>query len=568
MKKPSASKKSLSTAKTKPDSLSGLLTEVRQLIQSARRGVATVVDTFQVMTNFEIGRRIVEHEQKGAKRAAYGAELLKELSARLTEEFGRGFSRSNLQNMRSFFLLWEDRVPKICQQPIGKLVEAEISQQPVAKSGTSRIFQTVSEKSGGTAKIRQQAIGKFDANEISQQAAGKLVPIKKGQSVTDQMTIFQTPSGKSRSPFTLSWTHYLVLLTIKEPDERSFYEIEATNAGWSVPELKRQKASCLYERLALSRDKAGIRKLAKEGQVIVRPEDLLKEPLVLEFLGLEEKSGYSENDLEQAIIDRLEHFLLELGKGFLFEARQKRFTFDEDHYFVDSCPVRYQLRQPKSETNAYLTGSIFYNRLLRCYVIIDLHPVRYPHQSRIAHRTPLSHGVKLDKLTHQDLGQMQIYPVRYEHALRLCPSKPRRRQFLRRLHQRSQAALWRASRRQGAIYQAAAACGTRILRSVSNSRGRHEAREIPQNRLGQALHQVASRRLSHGAGVNYYDREVKLPEENPTIGLLLCKSAKKTVVELTLPKDANIHAKEYQLYLPTKELLKQKLDEWSAAASR
>jgi predicted nuclease of restriction endonuclease-like (RecB) superfamily len=394
MKKPSASKKSLSTAKTKPDSLSGLLTEVRQLIQSARRGVATVVDTFQVMTNFEIGRRIVEHEQKGAKRAAYGSELLKELSARLTEEFGRGFSRSNLEYMRKFFLEWESGI-QISQQPIGKLANTQISQQ----------------------------------------ATGKLMPLQIGQSATDQLAISEKPIRKSGNPFTLSWTHYVLLLTIKDPDERSFYEIEATNAGWSVPELKRQKASCLYERLALSRDKEGIRKLAKEGQVIVRPEDLLKEPLVLEFLGLEEKSGYSENDLEQAIIDRLEHFLLELGKGFLFEARQKRFTFDEDHYFVDL---------------------VFYNRLLRCYVIIDL---------------------KLDKLTHQDLGQMQMY-------------------------------------------------------------------------------------------VNYYDREVKLPEENPTIGLLLCKSAKKTVVELTLPKDANIHAKEYQLYLPTKELLKQKLDEWSASASR
>ena len=378
MKKPSASKKSLTTAKARPDSLKGLLTEVRQLIQSARRGVASIVDTFQVMTNYEIGRRIVEHEQKGAKRAAYGTELLKELSARLTDEFGRGFSKSNLAAMRAFFLLWHDRV------------------------------------------------------QIFQQPAGKLIPPQIGQSATDQLTILQQPAGESRNPFTLSWTHYVVLLTIKDPDERSFYEIEATNAGWSVPELKRQKASCLYERLALSRDKAGIRRLAKEGQVMMKPEDMLKEPLVLEFLGLEEKSGYSETDLEQAIIDRLEHFLLELGKGFLFEARQKRFTFDEDHYFVDL---------------------VFYNRLLRCYVIIDL---------------------KLDKATHQDLGQMQMY-------------------------------------------------------------------------------------------VNYYDREVKLPDENPTIGLLLCKSAKKTVVELTLPKDANIHAKEYQLYLPSKELLKQKLDEWSRA---
>ncbi len=393
MKKPSVSKKATTPAKAKPDGLTTLLTEVRQLIQSARRGVSTVVDTFQVMTNFEIGRSIVEHEQKGAKRAAYGAELLKELSARLTEEFGRGFSRSNLEYMRKFFLEWQNRAPQISQTASGILLDAPI-------------FQSLTEKSADS--------------EISQTPSGKLVP---------------TSIRQTKSPFTLSWSHYVVLMTIKDPDERSFYEIESRQADWDVRELKRQKASCLYERLALSRDKEGIRRLAKEGQVIVRPEDLLKEPLVLEFLGLDAQASYSETDLEQAIINRLEHFLLELGKGFLFEARQKRFTFDEDHYFVDL---------------------VFYNRLLRCYVIIDL---------------------KLDKATHQDLGQMQMY-------------------------------------------------------------------------------------------VNYYDREVKLPEENPTIGLLLCKSAKKTVVELTLPKDANIHAKEYQLYLPSKELLKQKLDEWSAAASR
>jgi predicted nuclease of restriction endonuclease-like (RecB) superfamily len=396
MKKPSATRKTSTPAKAKPDGLTTLLTEVRQLVQSARRSISTIVDTFQVMTNFEIGRRIVEHEQKGAKRAAYGTELLKELSTRLNEEFGRGFSRSNLQAMRNFFIEWKDKVPQICQKPSGKLLDGQISQTPSGQLAAPSIFQ--------------QPVGKLASLEIR-----------------------QTPSGKS--PFTLSWSHYVLLLTVKDPDERSFYEIEATNAGWSVPELKRQKASCLYERLALSRDKEGIRKLAREGQVIVRPEDLLKEPLVLEFLGLDDKASYSESDLEQAIIDRLEHFLLELGKGFLFEARQKRFTFDEDHYFVDL---------------------VFYNRLLRSYVIIDL---------------------KLDKLTHQDLGQMQMY-------------------------------------------------------------------------------------------VNYYDREVKLPGENPTIGLLLCKSAKKTVVELTLPRGTNIHAKEYNLYLPSKELLKQKLDEWSAAVTK
>lgn len=184
--------------------------------------------------------------------------------------------------------------------------------------------------------------------------------------------------------------------------------------------------------MALSRDKAGVRRLARKGQIVAKPEDALKEPYVLEFLGLDEKSNYSESDLESAIITHLEKFLLELGKGFLFEARQKRFTFDGDHYSLDL---------------------VFYNRLLRCYLVIDL---------------------KLDRLTHQDLGQMQMY-------------------------------------------------------------------------------------------VNYYDRHVKLPEENATIGLLLCRQKNDAVVKLTLPKDANIHAKEYQLYLPAKELLEAKLLEWVRA---
>jgi len=179
----------------------------------------------------------------------------------------------------------------------------------------------------------------------------------------------------------------------------------------------------------LSRDQEGVHKLAREGQVVTRPQDMLKEPYVLEFLGIDEKAGYSESDLETAIIDRLEHFLLELGKGFLFEARQKRFTFDEDHFFVDL---------------------VFYNRLLRCYVLIDL---------------------KLDKLSHQDLGQMQMY-------------------------------------------------------------------------------------------VNYFDHFVKTSDENPSIGILLCKRKKDAIVELTLPADANIHAREYQLYLPSKEVLRQKLLDW------
>jgi predicted nuclease of restriction endonuclease-like (RecB) superfamily len=253
------------------------------------------------------------------------------------------------------------------------------------------------------------------------------------QSATDELGILQALTGKSAPepprPFTLGWSHYVFLLRIKDPNELSFYEIEAGAQNWTVRELRRQFDSGLYERLALSRDKDGIRRLAREGQTVAQASDLLKEPLVLEFLGLDERSQYSESDLESAIIGQIERFLLELGKGFLFEARQRRFTFDEEHFFVDL---------------------VFYNRLLRCYVLLDL---------------------KLGKVAHQDLGQMQMY-------------------------------------------------------------------------------------------VNYFDRFVKTGEENPTIGIVLCKRKNQALVEITLPKDANIHAREYQLYLPSKDELQQKLMEW------
>ncbi len=255
MKKKPATPKRPAVAKAKPGDLAALITEVRDLIQSARRSVASVVDTFQVMTNFEIGRRIVEHEQKGAKRAAYGAELLKELSGRLTEEFGRGFSVTNLKLMRQFFMENQFR-------------------------------------------IGQKASDQFNHGQIRQQPAAKLSSAAMSQKPSDQLAIQQKSLVKLNRPFTISWSHYVVLLGIKDPEERSFYEIEATNEGWSEPELRRQKASCLYERLALGRDKTGIKRLASEGQLITKPEDLFKEPLVLEFLGLDEQARYSESDLE------------------------------------------------------------------------------------------------------------------------------------------------------------------------------------------------------------------------------------------------------------------------------
>lgn len=355
-----------------PDPESALFASIRTLIESARSTIARGVDLVQVHANFEIGRHIVEFEQQGEQRAAYGDALLTLLSERLTAEFGKGFGRSNIAYCRSFYLAYQDRA----------LIIQTTSGRSVLHSGAAP-FQIV-----------------------------------------------QPASGQSERPFTLSWSHYVFLLGIKNAEERSFYEIESTQQNWTLRDLRRQFQSGLYERLALSRDKDGIRQLAQQGHTVSRASDLLKEPLVLEFLGLSEQARFSESDLEAAIIGQIEHFLLELGKGFLFEARQKRFTFDDEHFFVDL---------------------VFYNRLLRCYVLIDL---------------------KLGKLTHQDLGQMQMY-------------------------------------------------------------------------------------------VNYFDRYVKTDAEAATVGIVLCKKKHEALVEITLPKDANIHAREYQLYLPSKEELQQKLAEWA-----
>ncbi|HAJ78232.1 MAG TPA: DUF1016 domain-containing protein, partial [Fibrobacteres bacterium] len=290
--------------------------EIRDLVLSARATVSRGVDLVQVHTCFEIGKRIVQEEQQGKIRADYGKQILKELSAKLCAEFGRGFSEDSLTNMRKFYLVFKDRQP---------------------------ISETLSRKSKS---VRNQLITK--TSKEKSETASRIFP-------------------EASSPFCLSWSHYVFLIGIRNNDERRFYEIEATSQNWTLRELKRQFGSSLYERLALSRDKAGIRQLAKKGQMVQKPNDFLKNPLVLEFLGLDEQTRYSESELETAIINQIEHFLLELGKGFLFEARQKRFTFDEDHFFVDL---------------------VFYNRLLRSYVLIDL---------------------KINKLTHQDLGQMQMY---------------------------------------------------------------------------------------------------------------------------------------------------------------
>lgn len=297
-----------------------------------------------VITYFEIGRMIVEDEQNGQSRANYGSQILVELSKSLTSDFGKGFSVTNLKQMRQFYLVYSQKL-------------------------TLQIGQTLSDE------------------------------------------------------FKLSWSHYLKLMRIDDELERKFYELESLKNNWSLRELERQYDSALFTRLSFSKDKGDVYQLAISGQVLEKPQDAIKDPYILKFLGIEVQSYYSENELEQRLIDKLEHFLLELGTGFTFVARQKRISFDEKHFRIDL---------------------VFYNRILKCFVLIDL---------------------KVGELKHQDIGQMQMY-------------------------------------------------------------------------------------------VNYYDRKIKLDDENKTIGIILCQNKSDAVVEFTLPENnTQIYASKYLTVLPSKETL-------------
>lgn len=364
--------------------------------EEMQKQAVRAVDLTLVVRNWLFGRYIVEFEQNGADRAEYGPRVLSTLAARLKPHGIKGTGPTNLKLFRQFYLTYGKIGPTLSDQ----------------SDSLPGMGQTLSDQSP-PATI---------SSEIQPTPTAELAPAP--ATAAELVKSVETLIRR----FHLGWSHYVSLLTIDTPEERRFYEIEAAANQWSVRELERQIASSLYQRLALSRDKEEIRRLATEGQVVEKAADLIKNPLILEFLGLHERPQYTEDELESAIIDQLESFLLELGKGFLFEARQKRFTFDNDHFFVDL---------------------VFYNRLLRCYVIIDL---------------------KRDKLTHQDLGQMQMY-------------------------------------------------------------------------------------------VNYFDRHVKLPDELPTVGIVLCRRKNDALVELTLPEDANIFASKYQLYLPSKEELKARLEQ-------
>ncbi len=351
--------------------LNNFYANVAEILQNAKEQAKTAVNLAMIYAYYNIGRMIVEEEQKGEIRAEYGKYVLRNLAEYLIGKFGRGYSFSNLKQMRQFYLVYS---------------KDEIVASQLTNSG-KQIGQTPSVQSGNTKN--------------------------------------KTASGK----FCLTWSHYLKLMRITNVEERRFYEIEAYKNDWSLRELKRQYDSSLYERLLLSTDKDKVKQLSAVGQLIEKADDIVKDPYVFEFLGLPEMPVYSETELETRLIDNLQTFLLELGRGFTFVGRQQRFTFEEEHFRIDL---------------------VFYNRLLRCFVLFDL---------------------KIGELKHQDIGQMQMY-------------------------------------------------------------------------------------------VNYYDRKVKLPEENPTIGIVLCKDKNDAVVEMTLPEDnLQIYASKYETVLPSKEELGKLLSE-------
>lgn len=268
---------------------------IRQILEDARKTAYTAVNFAMVQAYWNIGRLIVEEDQRGKTRAGYGEYLLKELSARLTNDFGKGFDESNLRNIRKFYTVF----------PIRDAVRHE-----------------------------------------------------------------------------LSWTHYRLLLKVEKHDVRQFYINECIQNNWSTRQLERQINSFYYERLLSSKNKNKVRAEIQKLESELSPHDVIKDPYVLEFLGLRENRDYLERELEQGLIDKLHDFLLELGKGFSFVARQKRITIDGDHFYIDL---------------------VFYNYILKCFVLIDL---------------------KVGKLIHQDIGQMDFYVRYFEKEIKPAEDNP------------------------------------------------------------------------------------------------------------------------------------------------
>ena len=301
-----------------PAQIDGLFDRVSWILDQARAEVVRSVNNCMVLAYWHIGREIVESLQGGDKRAEYGRGLMDKLSSRLTERYGRGFSTTNLRYFRSFHQVYAERMPE----------------------------------------IRHIACGESDVKTIRHTASGVLKDLA--------LAVDGQDAGRGFSP-ALGWSHYRALMTIDNRAERLFYEVEAEKEGWSVEHLQHQIHTLLFARLLKSRNKAGVLKLAREGHAIRKSTDALKDPYVLDFLDLPDGGRLRESDLETAIIGQMQAFLLELGKGFAFVARQKRLAYEDEHFYVDL---------------------VFYHTILKCYILIDL---------------------KIGKLTHQDIGQMDSY---------------------------------------------------------------------------------------------------------------------------------------------------------------
>lgn len=343
------------------------ISEIKEILSSARKNVQYAINVSMVYAYYEMGRIIVEQEQHGKNRAEYGKRIIKTLSKELTKEFGNGYSEETITLIRKFYVIY-------------------------SLSGNSYAVRT---------KSSNYVAMSFD--EI----------------------IKRYPLTSDGHRFCLSWTMYRVLIRIKNQQERRFYEIEAYNNKWSTRELERQINSALYERLSLSRNKEEILELSRVGQIIEQPKDMFKKLAVLEFLNLPMEDVYTEKKFEERIIEHLQEFVLELGKGFIFVGRQVRLPINGKEYRPDL---------------------VFYNRLLRCHVVVDL---------------------KIGKLDHGDIGQMLLY-------------------------------------------------------------------------------------------TGYYDEHIKMKNENPTVGLILCKDNDEIVVHYTLDKIPNpIFVSEYIAVLPSKEDLER-----------
>ena len=309
---------------------SAIYKRIREILESARAGVARSVNTTQVMANWLIGREIVEEEQRGKERAGYGQELLRHLSRRLRKEFGAGFSVDSLERFRGFFLQYPILLMGEKSAALRRISSASIS---VASRRISDGEQTPHALRGKTGATK----GYAPRNLLGSRSEKAGVSSEISETEAD---ISHAVRAESWQPGmlhpNLSWTHYRTLLRVDRGDARAFYEIEAIRNNWSARELERQINSLLYERLAKSRDKAGLMRLATKGHEIQKPEDVFKDPVVIEFLGLPESHRLVESNLEEALITNLQPFLLELGKGFAFVSRQERITLEGDHFYIRS----------------------------------------------------------------------------------------------------------------------------------------------------------------------------------------------------------------------------------------